>query len=188
MNDHVEFLNLSPLHLNSLSVRMKEMTQLKEHINATSKTFQAYSEVGAQLCSCMSKLSASFQDYQEFQSDPALKAISDLLNKFQSSLKIHYEQIQDHIITPLKEYVKNDITSVEEKGKEATKAIDAYFKTVENYTMISKKKPQNELDEADVRLKKCHKKACFSDYLFMRSLDLVERRKLIEVLAHVCIF
>ncbi|OHT01999.1 hypothetical protein TRFO_31018 [Tritrichomonas foetus] len=185
MEDQVDFLNLPPLHTNSLTNRLNLILQLKEHINYTTETFEQYSDVGLNLCKCMEKLSGSFTCYQEFQSDPTLRSISNLLDSFQSTLKNHYLQIEDLIIKPLIKFVKTDIREAEEKAKRANQNVDNYFRNVENYVAL-KKKNTNELQEIEGRLMASHWQAVESDFSFHRALDLVERKKLIEITATVC--
>ena len=185
MIDQVDFLNLSPLFIYSLTTRLKSMQKLKEHLLSTLKTFQVYSSIGGQLCDCMRQLSSSFSEYEELQSDPEMKTISNLLLSFESSLSRQFSQISDNIIDPLKSFIKNEINDAEEKGKEANKNIQKYFKVSENYVM-QKKKSQS--DEADSKIMKKHKNAAFSAFRFHRALEFAERKKLIEIIARVCIF
>ena len=117
MEKQFEFMNLSPLHMSTLLHRYDMVMELKEHVTATEKTFQHYAECGRQLCECMKKLSGTFQRYDEFRSDPALQSISELLNSFSGTLKSHYDQVDEHIITPLKAFIKNDIGRVEEDSR-----------------------------------------------------------------------
>ena len=186
MEDNIDFLNLPPLHINSLNNRLSKILKLREHISDTAQTFEQYANVGKNLCNCMEKLSESFSCYQEFQSDSTLRNISNLLDYFRQTLFNHYDQIRNHIIAPLEKFMKTDIDNAEERAKKASHCIESYFKNVENYVSLKKRNP-NELQEIEGRLMASHWQAVEADFQFHRAIDLVERKKLIEISANVCI-
>lgn len=190
--DRREFINLSPEHIKSLDSRLEALMTLKVHLQETVETFNKYSTVGKNLCTCMGKLSESFK-CEEFQFDPTLQSITNLLDSFRETLFIHYDQIKDHIINPLTSFVSNDIKSAEEAGKARSQHLENYNKTLENFVSLKKgkniKEGQNaELEVLEGKLISIQQQAVFSDFLLYRSLELVERKKLIEITATVCIF
>ncbi|KAH0789052.1 ARF GAP-like zinc finger-containing protein [Histomonas meleagridis] len=181
-------MNLSPLHMSTLLHRYDMVMELKEHVAATEKTFQHYAECGRQLCECMEKLSGTFQRYDEFKSDPALQSISELLISFSSTLKSHYDQVDQHIITSLKTFIKKDIGRVEEDNRRVSHCIDTYNKLVEQFVQINKKKPGADQEEKEARMMASHWQAVYSSFMFNRSLDYVERKKLLEITGTMLMF
>ena len=101
-----DLLNLSPFHLLTLSKNLDTILELKEHINLTEKIFNRYSECGFQLSQWLQKLSETFQCYEEFKTDPTLRNITELLYSFSCKLNDHYLHVKNHIIVPLKNFVK----------------------------------------------------------------------------------
>ena len=185
MEKQLEILNLSPLHVNEVSQKLKGITALKEHILSTIKTFQHYADAVSQLCGCMKKLSASIGSYPEFKEDQTINSISALLSGFSEDFSLHSEQIQS-ITSKLKEFAQKEVVDTEEKGKKAKHDIDAFFKSTENYVTLSKKKPQMTQEEANNRLKSQHWNAVLSDFQYQRALELVDRQKSVEIAAQVC--
>ncbi|KAH0785964.1 ARF GAP-like zinc finger-containing protein [Histomonas meleagridis] len=162
MEDNLQFLNLSPLHNHDLKQRLHEILDLKEHVLVTQKTFSQYADCGHQLCSCMEKLAGTFGNYKEFQVDPALRSISGLLLSFKNSLQSHYDQIEANIITPLKNFVKNEIGRAEEYGKKAFHDFDTYSKALEQFVSINPKKAPMEFEEKEGKLITTHWQAVYS--------------------------
>lgn len=192
MIERKEFINLSPSHIKLLDSRLEALMTLKVHLQETIETFNKYSSVGKNLCSCMGKLSESFK-CEEFVFDPTLQSISRLLDTFRDTLYDHYNSIKDHIITPLSSFVNNDIKTAEEAGKQRASCLEIYNKNLENFVSLKKgkniKEGQNiELESLEGKLIQTHGQAVFTDFLLYRSLELVERKKLIEITATVCIY
>lgn len=189
----MEFLNLSPRHIKNLTDHLDDVVILKQHILDTIDTFNKYAEAGQTLCSCMEKLSNSFQCYREFQNDPTLQTISSLLNSIKDTLFHHYSRIDLHIVQPLDKFVNTDIKQAEEYGKVREHSIENYNKCLENFVSFKKSKsskdPTNlQAEKMEINLMMAHGDAVQSDFNLHRSLELVERKKLIEITATVCIF
>lgn len=187
MDKQLEYLYLSPLHINDISQRLKGVTLLKDHILSTVKSFQQYSDAVTQLITCMKKISASIGSYPEFSEDRTINSISALLLNFSENFSLHSTHIQC-IITKLKEFAQKEVADAEDKGKKAKRDIEAYFKATENYASLSKKKPQMTQEEANSRLKSQHWNAVLSDFQYQRALELVDRQKSPEIAAQVCSF
>lgn len=187
MEEQIELLNLSPLHLHEIITKFKDLSILKEHLISTSKTFQLYKDAVSQMSTNFRKLSTCIGGFPQFVSDPTIQSMARTLSNYADIFSDHMSEVQD-IANKLKEFVQNEVADAEEKGKKAKHEVDQYFKFVENYAMISKKKPQMTPQEADGRLKSSHWTAVISDFQYHRALELVERKTLYELTAQVCIF
>lgn len=181
MDQQINILNLSPIHEASLMQRLENILELKEHILATEKTFEHYTNSGLQLCECMRKLSDTFENYEEFKSDQTLSSVSSVLNQFSTTLKDHFDQIKEHIISSLTNFIKNGIMIAEENGKKAVHAYENYNKLMEQYVSINKKKPCPDLADKEIKLIASHWQAVYTSFDFGRSLDYVQRKKLLEI-------
>ena len=190
MTDFARFINLPPLERDSLDKKLFEIKALKEHLHVTEKLFTQYSQVGMNLTKIMDELVKSFQSFKEFESDPSLKSISELLQQNSDSLKTHYTLITEQITAPLNSFITNEIDSAVEAGKTSEICYNAYVATTEKYTSLSKKKfnAPGALEEMDNRLRDAHKQAAAADFILDRKCELVERKKLVEISASVCIF
>jgi hypothetical protein len=184
MEEQFLSLTLSPLHIESRAKRLDAVLDLKEHIHVTLKTFGRYSEVGSELCKCMGKLAESFESYNK--TDPSLLSISQILMAYQGILSGHFEQVKEHIVGPLRQFVKDDIGRVEEGGRRANHDLDTYFKYLESYLTISRKEKGAKLQDKDTKLKAAHRQAVLSDFQLERSISLVERKMIIDISATVC--
>jgi hypothetical protein len=131
----------------------------------------------------MGKLAESFESYNK--TDPALLSISEILVAYQTTLNGHFQQVKDHIVGPLKQFLREDIGQAEEDGHRANHDLDAYFKYLDSYLTISKKERGPKLEEKETRLKAAHWQAVLSDFQLERSLSLVERKMLIDISATV---
>ena len=187
--DYTDYLCLSPIHIEKNQQRLAAILRLKENISATIKTVQRYAGAGTQLSNCMKKLAVSFKAYNEFQSDPTIRTISDLLTSFGDSLMGHYAQIEPCIVAPLRDFIKKDIAKVEEAAKVAARDTEIYLKTLDVWAALNKKKVKptdQDKQERDGRLMSLHQVAIRSDFIYDRSLSFVERKKLVDVTAVVC--
>ena len=180
-SQQINALNLSPLHTYSLLQRLETVIELKEHILATEKTFEHYADSGLQLCECMTKLANTFENYEEFKYDQTLSSISSVLSQFSATLKSHFDQVKEHIITSLKNFVKNGIMKTEEEGKKATHAYENYAKLMEQFVAINNKKLPPDLAEREGKLMAGHWQAVYTSFMFGRSLDYIQRKKLLEI-------
>ena len=189
--DNFQFLSLSPTHIEEHQARLNSILRLKENIAGTIKTVQQYSEAGCQLVLCMQRLAASFTVYNEFQSDPTIRSISDLLLSFGSILNDHYAQVEAHVVTPLRNFMKNDIQKAEDAGKTAIRDVETYLKALDACAALNKKKVKpTDFDKQgrEVELMKRHQTAVTSDFMYDRYLTLVERKKLVDVTAVFLVF
>lgn len=185
------FQSLSPAHIEDHQHRLNAILRLKENINTIIKTVQHYADAGNQLALCIEALAESFTGCGEFQDDPTIRSISDLLRTFKSVLAEHYSQVDDHVVKPLRSFMKDDIQQAEDAGKAASRDIEAYLKALDACAAMNKKKVKsNDMDKQDreVRLMKLHQTAVESDFMFDRRLTLVERKKLVDVTAVFLVF
>lgn len=189
--DSFQFLCLSPTHIEEHQARLNAILRLKENILGTIKTVQQYAEAGSQLVICMQRLAESFRAYNEFQSDPTIRSISDLLLSFGTILGDHYTQVEDHVVQPLRSFMKNDIQKAEDAGKAAIHDIEIYLKALDACAAMNKKKVKpTDFDKQgrEVELMKRHQTAVSSDFMYERALSLVERKKLVDVTAVFLVF
>ena len=184
-----EFQSLSPSHIEEHQKRLNAILRLKENITTIIKTVQQYAEAGNQLAVCIEALAESFTGCGEFQDDPTIRSISDLLHSFKTILADHYSQVDQHVVQPLRNFMRDDIQQAEDAGKVASRDIEAYLKALDAVAAMNKKKIKpTDMDkqEREVRLMKLHQTAVESDFMFDRRLTLVERKKLVDVTAVVC--
>lgn len=189
MEEQIAYLNLSPLHLDSLTKRLEKIVQFKGTIGDTMKTFKKYIDVGNQFCNVMSELSKSFSRFGSFEDDPNITQMCNLLDNFEDTMSTHFSMIQDAVIAPLESFVQNEISSAVACGKQAEKEYENYHSVVEKYVAISKKKVSaTDIEEFDMKLMQSHGRAVFADFTFDRTLELVERKKNIEVITQLIAF
>lgn len=189
MNDFDQYLNLSPLHRKDLNDRLFQIKDLKEHLQVTEKLFTQYSQIGTSLTQVMRELAKSFQAFKEFNNDPSLKSIIELLNQNSDTLSQHFTTVPSHIIEPLHQFVAVDISKCIEAGRNSESSYNNYVSASEKYVAFTKKKASvpGASEECESRLKEAHKQAAIADFNLSRSCELVDCKKLIEVSASVCI-
>jgi Arf-GAP/coiled-coil/ANK repeat/PH domain-containing protein len=189
MEEQIKFLHLSPLHIDSLQKRLEEILRIKGTIGDTMKTFKKYIEIGKQFCDVIVQLSSSFERFGSFEDDPNIAQMCSLLGNFQETMRSHFEIISDAVIAPLDAFVQNDISEAIACGKQAEKELDNYQNTVEKYVSLSKKKSTDtEIEEFDMKLMQSHGRAVFANFTFDRTLELVERKKNVEIITQLIAF
>ncbi|EAX96541.1 ARF GAP-like zinc finger-containing protein [Trichomonas vaginalis G3] len=189
MEETIAYLNLSPLHVDGLHKRLDSIQKMASLIIEAERTFGKYVEVGKQLCGIMHKLSVSFTNFGNIEGDPNIVSIVELLNSFSETMNTHYDMISTAVISPLTQFINNDVKNAEQLGKQAEKMYDNYHSTFEKYVSLSKKKTSDtEIEEFDMKLMQSHGRAVFADFQLSRQLELVERKKNVEVLTEFIAF
>ncbi|KAH0796065.1 ARF GAP-like zinc finger-containing protein [Histomonas meleagridis] len=177
MNENIEFLRLSPLHAYKLQKSVQKILSLKENIKHTKQTFEQYTQVGLSLCDCMNKLAVAFKGYSKYESDPALTSIHDLLINFTETIKDHYNQVNQQIISHLDKFVSEDIEKAVTQGSKAAHEFDNLNKCLDNYFVQAPKKKKSTIDSQEKIMKLIAEfwDAGKSDFELSRQLELVER-------------
>lgn len=189
MEEQLEYLTLTPLHFNDLVTRLNSVLKIKDTIHTAQKTFSQYSSVGLELCEVMRKLASSFLQFADVEGDQTFIQVSGLMNDFQDTLERHFSIINDTIITPLQDFLDNYVMKASACGKHAKKEIENYADVVRTYCGLSKKDLTDiQLEEYDMKLMQAHGKAVFADFEFARTLELVERKKSIEIVSSFIAF
>lgn len=189
MEEYVNYLNLSPTHVDELKKRLESIQAMAALIVDAERTFTRYVDCGKQLCSIMKKLSTSFTNFGPVEADPNITYIVEILNNFKETMGTHFEMIESAVISPLNQFVNGDVKAVEQLGKQAEKMYDNYHTTFEKYVSLSKKKVSDqEIEEFDMKLMQAHGRAVFADFQLSRQLELVERKKNVEILTEFIAF
>jgi hypothetical protein len=138
----------------------------------------------------MTNLAFSLEVYSEFQHDPAIRAISDLLHSFRTAFSGHYDGINQNIISRLQSFLENDIHPAEEESHKANETRATYLKMFDAFTSLSVRKfpSKQELEERTQHLSRDHWEAVNADFRFDRALSLVERKKLLELTSTFLVF
>ena len=189
MDECIAYLNLSPLHLDGLQKRLANIMKLKSTITDTLKIFKKYTDIGNQFCDVINQLSNKFIDFADIEDDPNIGQICSLLNNFQDTMRNHFTIISGAVMGPLESFVQGDITQAAATGKQAEREYDNFHSLVEKYVSLSKKKiTENDLEEFDMKLMQAHGRAVLADFTFDRSLELVERKKNVEIISQLIAF
>ena len=190
MNENIEFLRLSPIHAYNLQKSVQKILSLKENIKHTKQTFEQYTQIGLSLCDCMEKLATAFKGYSKYESDPTMISIHDLLINFKDTMKDHYSQVKQQIISHLDKFVSEDIEKAVSEGAKASHEYDNLCKCMDNYGVQTPKKKKSTIDSQEkiMKLIASYWDAGKSDFELSRQLELVERKKMIEITASVCFY
>lgn len=188
MNENIDFLRVSPIFTSKLQKSAENVLKLREHIRQTRQVFDQYAQIGGNLCQCMEVLAGSFKELSEFENDSTMVSIHDLLLKFVVTMKEHYKQVKLQIITHLDDFMTNDIGEAETKNAKVSHEFDILNKALDNYDIqkTKKKKAQNDSQEKIMKLIAMYWDAGKSVFELNQQLELVERKKLIEITASVC--
>ncbi|OHT06953.1 hypothetical protein TRFO_24920 [Tritrichomonas foetus] len=185
MNTQLEEYNLSPINEAILQERLLHVSELHHNIEATKQVFQQYIQLGNQMCKNIQDLAHTFESCTG--GDSSLKPIVTLLNVFQNAMTSHYRQVEDKVISPLTKFVNTEIKKAESDGNEATKQYDDFSKILDGYVSVpSKKRTEKSFEGKENQLLFQNWMAINKNFTFVRSLDLVERKKTIEITAAVC--
>ena len=187
MEEYSAFLNLSPSHLKEIRERLDALTQLRDHINSLENLFQKYSDAGLEMCSCMQSLANGFLSYSQVDKEPTITSISNLLLSFGDSMSKYFIEVKEHILLPLHNFSQKNIISAEEYSKTAQENFDNYINLLEKNTINSKKK-SGEAPNLLPQIASAYSESIRSDFILSRNLDLIERKRLIELTTTVCFF
>lgn len=188
MNENIEFLRISPIYAAKLQKSTENVMKLREHIKQTKQVFEQYAQIGSNLCECMENLAYSFKELSDFENDTTMISIHDLLLKFKSTMKEHYNQVKQQIIKHLDDFMNKDIEEAVVRNSKASHEFDNLNKAMDNYVLqkSKKKKLQNDSQEKIMKLIALYWDTGKSIFELNRQLELVERKKLIEITASVC--
>lgn len=181
VNNPIEYLSLSPLQSFMLNQKLNTLLLLKDTILEAESLFSKYAETGKSLCNCILKLSSNFLSFEAFNGDPSLRSISHMLDSFQGYLRDHYEQIESNVIKPLNDFIVKDINAAEELSQKSRSKTEAYTKHSEQYAAINPKKIPADIEDREKRMMEAHWLALNNAYLFNRSIEFIQRKKLTEL-------
>jgi len=183
-----EYLDLSPISKAALQKRLDSIHDLKNYIQQTQKMFVKYANVGNELCNCMTNLSKSFKSLSEFDGDPTIDQMASQIDNFVNVFEMHYSLVDSSINDYLSEFIAKDINNAVEKSKVAEKDQDNCLSFLDKYAAVSKKRPQFELEELDARLMAQYGSAVFNNFYLAHAIEIVERKKAVEIASRVCYF
>ena len=189
MEEAIGYLNLSPLHLDSLQKRLQAIVNTRGTITDTLKIFKKYTEIGNSFCDVMNQLARHFVDFGSIKDDPNISSVCELLNSFQDTMRNHFAIIESAVMQPLETFVQTDISQAVACGRQAEREYDNFHSLVEKYVSLSKKKVnEHDHEEYDMKLMQAHGRAVLADFTFDRTLELVERKKNVEIISQLIAF
>ena len=184
MNETMNYLTLTPDYIGVLEDKLQTLIQLKKTISSAEVNFKKYSAAGSDLCKTMNNLASSFTTFANVQNDPMFLQISGLMNEFKETLSNHFSMISSAVLLPLQEFIKKDIQNALDSYEVATKEYKHYSDMMDFYTFLSKTNTKEvDFEEYDMKLMQLHGKAVFANYEFRKNMEIVERKRNIEIIS-----
>lgn len=190
METTIDAYNLSPINQEILTQRLRQTDDLKKNIENTRQFFCEYIDLGKKMCASIFKLINCFDS--SVGCDISLKSILKLLSGYTKAYVKHYNDIETLVISQIDKYLHNEIETAIQNGKQATHETKALSKLLDQYVSIPiKKRNQNggaEFAEKETKLIGQNWVAIRTNFKFARSLDLIERKRILELTSAVCTF
>ena len=186
MQSQIDEYKLSPANELNLQNRLHQVDELQKNIMETRQIFSKYIENGREMCENVTKLAKNFELC--IGQDKSLSPIINVLTQFESILNDHYAVIESSIINQIDKFISSDVKKAEIDGKTANQENLSFSKLLDSYVSVPiKKRSQNstEFTELETKLIAQNWMAIKSNFSFARSLDLIERKSVLELTSYV---
>lgn len=188
MQEVIDEYKLSPRNELILHERLHQIDELQNNITETHQVFTKYIENGTEMCQNVLKLVKNFESIIGF--DKSISPMIEILSKFCTIMTDHYKYVQEKIIDEIDKFTNTELKMAEDDGKSAKKEYSSFSKLLDSYASVPiKKRSQNpEFNELQTKLIAQNWSTVKSNFTFSKSLGLIERKRVLEMTSHVCIF